>query len=287
MRPLVFLSHSSRDKNTISRLKQLLFDTTDRTVDFFVSSDDQSIEPGRNWYEEVLVALNRAEVAFAFLSPNALQSQWVLFEVGVALGRGKQVIPIGMSGVDVHKLSAPLGLLQGYNLNSGRGLTEIVNALNRLLVREYRLQSPDRAFRALLGAPISPLENGKHRFRVYTRAADREIAHELLEIDVYSPRMTVRSESDKWESVGFLVENRFIGSFKFTRGSSANDVRVHDFQWDGREFVGSAWMESGRWFNGNLVWRPLSRSEEGSSSQGARGNVERPDPAADGERRAR
>src|SRR4030095_4256431 len=117
-KPIVFLSHSSRDSKTLNRLKFELENKTHGTIDFFLSCDGESIPFGRNWVATIQEALEKAKLTFVFLSRHSLNSGWVHFESGFVYGKDIRVIPVAMPGVDFGKLSPPLSLLQGFNLHS-------------------------------------------------------------------------------------------------------------------------------------------------------------------------
>lgn len=138
MKPSLFLSHSSVDAEPIARLKKLLNTATGGTLDIFVSSDGQSIPFGRNWVHEVEEALRHAKLMFVFLSPAALGSRWIPFEAGFAYGIGIQVVPVGIYGVDLAQVGAPLSLLQGFNLSSAPGMNNILSIVNRVFSFSFR-----------------------------------------------------------------------------------------------------------------------------------------------------
>jgi TIR domain len=257
MKPLIFLSHSSRDADALVRLKKLLVERTSSTVDLFLSSDGVSITAGRKWIDDVLSALSQATVVFTFLSPNALHSQWVFFEAGLAYNRNIQVVPVGIFGVDVGEIPPPLGLLQGFNLDSPAGLRTLVEILNTSLGTSYRSAFIDRDFAYFeKKTDVFPtLADGMHVYRVFSLTKDGEIPHELLEVEIQYPRMTVRTKM--WESYGIVEQNRYVGRFRFFRGNSPHDLGIHDFTFNGQEFTGSAKLDSGKWFAEGLIWRPV------------------------------
>ena len=264
MKPVVFLSHSSRDAEALIRLKKLLVARTSGTVDFFLSSDESSITFGRNWIGQILTALSTAQVSFTFLSPNSLYSQWIFFEAGLAYQRGIQVVPIGILGVNIGEVPPPLGLLQGFNLSSAKGLGKIVSILNECFSYSYSTEFTKEEFDIFerdIPAGTGAVSEGSHKFRVFSIAADGERPHELIEARIEPPKMIVKAET--WESIGIIENNRYVGRFKFHRGNSAHDLGIHDFVWNGNEFIGSAKIDSGRWFNERLVWKPIGSVDEG------------------------
>ena len=130
-KPIVFLSHSSKDSKTLNRLKSALEKKTHGTIDFFLSSDGESIPFGRNWVAAIQRALERATLTFVFLSPQSVGSGWVHFESGFVFGKGIKVIPLAMPGLDLSKVPPPLNLLQGFNLHSHATLNNVIEVLNR------------------------------------------------------------------------------------------------------------------------------------------------------------
>lgn len=258
MRPLVFISHSSRDAEVVRRLQHLLTSRTSNTIRLFVSSDQLSIPAGKMWIEQIFDALSTTSLAFVLLSPNSMQSQWIPFEVGLCYSRKIRTIPVGMLGVDATAISPPLGLLQGFNLDSAAGLERIVAEINETFEHSHATTCTTQEYASLWDTPVLPLPDGEHKFRVFTMGEHGEQAHEMLQINVHESTMVVRSaHRATWESLGIFERNRYFGRFRFFRGSSTDDLGVHDFTWDGREFVGSAKLDSGRWSAENLIWRPV------------------------------
>jgi len=129
-KPIVFLSHSSKDAASLKRLRQLLSSKTDGFIDFFLSSDGESIPFGRNWVGTIQDALQKAKIMFVFLSPRSITSSWVYFESGFTYSKGIRVIPLGILGVELGKVPPPLSLLQGFNVTSHESLNNILRIFN-------------------------------------------------------------------------------------------------------------------------------------------------------------
>ena len=115
-KPTIFLSHSSRDSDSLKRLQAMLQRVTSGTLSLFLSSDGQSIPFGRNWVATVEQALDGSALMFSFLSPISTGSAWINFEAGYAYARGVKVVPVAIMGKDLDALNPPLSLLQGFNL---------------------------------------------------------------------------------------------------------------------------------------------------------------------------
>lgn len=146
-KPTIFFSHSSRDQKELKRLKELFVHKTGGTIDAFLSSDGQSIPLGRNWVHTIQEALENAALMIVFITPSSLRSNWIFFESGYAYSKRIQVVPVGFLGVDLATLPPPMSLLQGFNITSEEGLTNLIALSNQVFnhshdakftVEEYR-----------------------------------------------------------------------------------------------------------------------------------------------------
>ena len=76
IKPTVSLSHSSTNRRELLILKRLLDDRAGGLIEFFLSSDDESIAHGTIWPAEVRAALDRMSLMLIFVSSEALTSGW-------------------------------------------------------------------------------------------------------------------------------------------------------------------------------------------------------------------
>jgi len=136
-KPTIFFSHSSKDRDSLLILKNLIEERTVGTLKIFMSSDGQSIPFGSNWIHKIEDGLKNAKIMFVFITPNSLMSSWIYFEAGFAYSKEIQVIPIGI-GVDIGQLSPPLNLLQGFNISSADSLNNIINIINKKFDCTYK-----------------------------------------------------------------------------------------------------------------------------------------------------
>ena len=87
--------------------------------------------------------LRASKIMFVFLTPDSVRSQWVSFEAGFAYGQKVEVVPVGLMGIDVGAIGAPLNLLQGFNVHSPDSLSNIVAVTNRVLQFAHQPFSKD------------------------------------------------------------------------------------------------------------------------------------------------
>lgn len=130
-KPIIFFSHSSKDKNFLVSLKNRILGITSNTIEIFQSSDGESIPFGNNWVHKIENNLNDTKLMFVFVSPNSLKSNWIYFEAGYSYSKGIKVIPIGILGIDIGQLAPPINLLQGFNITSFDGLNNLITIINR------------------------------------------------------------------------------------------------------------------------------------------------------------
>jgi len=131
MKPTIFFSHSSLDREPIQLIKEKLQEATGNTLNIFMSSDGASIPFGKNWLKQIEDALDLCKLMFVWVTPNSSASNWIYFESGYAYSRGIKVVPIGFGGIKLENLPAPLNFLQGFNINSGESLNNIIAVINR------------------------------------------------------------------------------------------------------------------------------------------------------------
>ncbi|MGH8617559.1 MAG: toll/interleukin-1 receptor domain-containing protein [Burkholderiales bacterium] len=121
----LFISHASEKRESAHRLKDAL---SAFQIAAFVAHDD--IEPTKEWQAEIETALRTMDALTAIISANFSLSKWCDQEVGMAIGRGKLVVPLRV-GADPHGF---LGKYQGLQAK-GSNATAIARQLFEILLR--------------------------------------------------------------------------------------------------------------------------------------------------------
>lgn len=129
-KPVVFFSHSGRDKDMLLPIKDKISVATCNTLNIFMSSDGQSIPFGKNWLSQVENGLQTAKLMFVFITPASLESGWIYFETGYAYAKGIKVVPVGIN-VSIGNLKPPINMLQGFDITSGESLNNLITIINR------------------------------------------------------------------------------------------------------------------------------------------------------------
>jgi TIR domain/TPR repeat len=92
-RPRIFISHSHLDNNFGTKLAQDLRRVlTDEDAVFYDVMG--GLHGGERWWNKIVKELTARNVFLLVLSPDSMNSQWVLREIDVALNENKYIIPI-------------------------------------------------------------------------------------------------------------------------------------------------------------------------------------------------
>lgn len=79
-KPVIFISHSSKDEELANELKKQIEACFDHQVEAFVARF--SIEPSKDWLHEIIENLKIAQALIVLMTPFSKASYWVGFEVG-------------------------------------------------------------------------------------------------------------------------------------------------------------------------------------------------------------
>jgi len=107
-KPVVFISHDSRDADLAEGFGNLLTDVSGGILKPFCSSDrkgTKGIEFGEEWFKAIMAKLNDSTDVVALLTQYSIDRPWILYEAGVAKGKlGTPVFGVAI-GVPLEKAS--------------------------------------------------------------------------------------------------------------------------------------------------------------------------------------
>ncbi|HEV7376593.1 MAG TPA: toll/interleukin-1 receptor domain-containing protein [Pyrinomonadaceae bacterium] len=107
----VFISHSSRDKWIARRISQDL-----NAIGVGTFLDEKDIKTGASIDDMIGEHLKDCDDCLMLLSPSALNSHWVLIEIGGAKALGKRLIPI-LLHVGANEMPAPITKFLARDIN--------------------------------------------------------------------------------------------------------------------------------------------------------------------------
>lgn len=124
----VFMSYSSKDMAFAAQLERLLHKT-----DISGFLDQSDIAAGARVSSLIREEINSASAVLVLLSENAMKSNWVPFEIGLAQSLGKPIIPILLPTTDLDKFA--LDLVKGYRVIDARKkpISEIAEEIDSAL----------------------------------------------------------------------------------------------------------------------------------------------------------
>ena len=93
--PYIFVSYSRSDVYELHNVLQIL------RRNHFRFWYDQGLKSGENWAEELGNKINRCTQVIALISNHAVQSKYVKKEIGMAINRGKNMMVIYLSDVQL------------------------------------------------------------------------------------------------------------------------------------------------------------------------------------------
>jgi hypothetical protein len=140
----LFVSHLSSNKSRMSAMKASL---ANWGVSAFVAHED--IEPTREWMNEVEAGLHTMDALVAVVEPGFKESDWCAQEVGFALGRSVDIIPL-RAGLNPFGF---FGKFQGIQIK-GKIPDHVANEIVLLLLKKPKhrpriLECMSRAFSTL------------------------------------------------------------------------------------------------------------------------------------------
>ncbi|HEY3569506.1 MAG TPA: toll/interleukin-1 receptor domain-containing protein [Thermoanaerobaculia bacterium] len=122
---MVFISHSSRDTWIARMMAEKV-----SALGAVAWLDVKDLEGGDLINAKILEGLDACQEAVVLVSPNSVVSQWVVFEIGAALGQHKRVTPI-LNNASLGAI-APLKEIKAIDLNDfGRFLSELKKRIQK------------------------------------------------------------------------------------------------------------------------------------------------------------
>lgn len=125
----VFISYAHADDAFVRKVEAGL-----EKVGLEVWDANREVLPGDNWADKIAQALKESEAMVVFLTPEALRSNWVRWEIEYALGEQgyrKRLIPVlvGKPEGDVPWILRHLPMIDMGELTEEEGINRISQAL--------------------------------------------------------------------------------------------------------------------------------------------------------------
>lgn len=123
-KPTIFISHIHEEAALASELKSNLSRMLLDGVEFFVSSDRESIRGGDDWLIRIKEGLSHACIVIVIVSPRSVTRTWINFEAGAGWLR-QRVVPVCHSGLKPSQLPHPLQHLYSFDIEDPHDLRDL------------------------------------------------------------------------------------------------------------------------------------------------------------------
>lgn len=149
----IFISHIHEEVNLAKILREPLAQPSVKPlVNVFLSEE---IPPGEFWFEEMMKALQSADILIVLCSPFSVERPWINFEIGAVFQReAAAILPVCHSGLAVGNLQDALSRITGVEAGKEVGLvklyTEIASRLGwpQLTINAEEISAQVRRFEA-------------------------------------------------------------------------------------------------------------------------------------------
>jgi hypothetical protein len=149
----VFISHSSKDTAIAEALIELIRAATNVLHERIrcTSVDGYRLPGGASTDEQLKQEVREARCFIALLTPDSLQSHYVLFELGARWGAKLPFVPLLAAGASTNDLKAPLSSLSALSCDSGSQLHQLVLEIAQMIdTRVSPAATYDRHLRHLM-----------------------------------------------------------------------------------------------------------------------------------------
>lgn len=131
-KPLIFISHDSRDAELAEAFSKLLKSVSAGMLKSFRSSDKkgtEGIQFGDDWYKRLMTKLDSASDVVCLLTERSVDRPWILYEAGVAKGKLETPVHGVALGVSLNRVgTGPFYQFQNSD-DSEDSLTKLVMQL--------------------------------------------------------------------------------------------------------------------------------------------------------------
>jgi TIR domain len=126
----IFIIHSQKDKELVRDMERRL-----RIAGLEPFGVPDGIPAGGEWKKALLDRLRKADAVLALVTPAALDSPWIMAELGMAEGFDKLIVPV-TAGLEPHRLPAPLASYQAVPFDQlDAAISELARRLSDPLVK--------------------------------------------------------------------------------------------------------------------------------------------------------
>ncbi len=122
----VFICYVRADNEIAIEIRQSL---SSKGIKCFMAEMDISIE---TWEDKILAVLKEVKIGVVLLTPQSVNSRWVMCEAGALWALGKLIVPAVMY-VRINEMPGPINRYQAIGIEAIKGRRQLVDEIGRLL----------------------------------------------------------------------------------------------------------------------------------------------------------
>ncbi|TYS51237.1 toll/interleukin-1 receptor domain-containing protein [Bacillus infantis] len=216
----IFISHSSRDAHLARSLMDMLQTQFNlHRSNFFLTSDDE-LKIGEDWIETIRSGLEEASIVLPLITPNFLESQFCLCELGASWVNKTGLVPVIIPPLNHNALeNTPYSTwLQTITLNSIDDLSRLAQAMIDREIGEVNIPRFNTRAKTFFNELLIPYMNEMKDRPIVTAATVKSLMKELEE---YKQAL----ESSEKEVEEYRKENQALRSMK-----DAEEIKEFDYK---------------------------------------------------------
>lgn len=217
----IFISHSTNDGDLAIKLMDLLQTQFNlQRHNFFLTSDDE-LKIGEDWIESIRIGMEQANIVLPLITPNFLESQFCLCELGATWINQKALVPVILPPLDHNALqNTPFrSWMQMLILNSQQDLARLAQAMVDRKVGEVNFPRFNTRAETFIEEVLEPFKFQMENREVVSRQVVVQLkqeleqfkeAYESTEVELHSLKKQIealRQMKDKEEVKAFDYEN--------------------------------------------------------------------------------
>ena len=183
-RPLIFISHDSRDAKIAEAFCGLLEKSSLGILQTFCSSDrtgQRGIEFGALWFSTVLNKLSSASEVVCLLTPRSINRPWILYEAGVAVGKRNTPVQGVVLGISLNEANqGPFAQLQNCPGDPEAIVALIVKMIRRLIPNSQPSKDLIGTQTEIFIKDISSLQKGTEKETLLPKSTEDQVVDTSL-----------------------------------------------------------------------------------------------------------
>ncbi|MBI5650192.1 MAG: toll/interleukin-1 receptor domain-containing protein [Chloroflexi bacterium] len=152
----IFLSHVHEERELAFQIKEVIEHSFLRAVSVFVSSHQDNVRTGDDWFKEIETQLKRSDTVLLLLTSLSTVRPWVNFEAGAAWFLKKHLVPLCAGNLTIDNLPPPFNQKQATDLSNGESITRLIQEI----ARREELKAPTCDVNALIEASTNLAKKG-------------------------------------------------------------------------------------------------------------------------------